>query len=172
MSLSLQPIASSNIGVSIILEINGLRSIDGVSKFLYSARFSGGSITSTGAPRLFEDFDDAFSAILSGFVVIDRRDLLATKDGKDPAELFVDALGRSENSQSDNTWLSGACVGYACLSPFETRIAAREGYKHAFVEPLIGLVQYKSLRSIAKPGELLLWEPEWSDAGVFRVYQR
>jgi CRISPR-associated protein Csy2 len=172
-ALSLQPVATADICVSLIIECEGLRSLQGVEGFLFGARFSGGSIISTGRPKTYPSFEEALDTVPSGFVVTDRRDLLEQRDGKNQAELLVEALGTVPSKGSRTSWLSATSLGYATISSFERRVGAREGYQHAFAEPLIGIVQYRSVRECRdlKPEELL-WQSEWIKQDVFRVIQK
>jgi CRISPR-associated protein Csy2 len=170
-ALSLQPVATADMGVSLIIECEGLRSLEDVQTVLYAGRFSGGVINRHGRPQLCSSFEQALESIRSGFVVIDRKELLEPQDGKDQGRLLVEALGTTYSSESGRSWMSAACVGYAAITPFEKRAGAREGYQHAFAEPLVGLVQYRSLRTLSEMSEKLLWQPEWIGDEVFRMVQ-
>lgn len=55
--------------------------------------------------------------------------------------------------------------------PYASREGAREGYEHAFAEPLVGLVQYRSSRQFDKDYETVLWKPEWVKDDVYRLHQ-
>jgi CRISPR-associated protein Csy2 len=172
-ALSLQPVATADMCMTLIVECDGLRSLQGVADFLFGARFSGGAIVSTGGPKTFPSFEDAIEAIPSGFAVMDRRDLLERRDSKNQAELLIETLGASPSKAEGTSWLSAASLGYAAISTFERRVGAREGYEHAFAEPLVGVVQYRSIRECQglKPEELL-WQSEWIKEDVFRVVQK
>lgn len=171
--LSLQPVATADMCMSLIIECDGLRSLQGVEGFLFGARFCGGAIVSTGRPKTFPSCEEALEAIPSGFAVMDRRDLLERRDGKNQAELLIEALGAFPSKAEGTSWLSATSLGYAAISSFEHRVGVREGYEHAFAEPLVGVVQYRPVRECQdlKPEELL-WQSEWIEEDVFRVGQK
>ena len=52
-------------------------------------------------------------------------------------------------------------------------IYLREGYEHAFAEPLVGLVQYVPIRRCLDEDMVAqsLWRSEWATPDVFRIYQ-
>ena len=171
-ALSLQPTTSVHLNVSLIVDIDLPRSMDRVSRFLSTGRFSGGQIISFGKPELL-GFQDAINRVRTGYVVLDRRDLMETEEeGKDPAVSLVENLGASQPEKSPDSWLSAACLGYATLTPYAQRKGAREAYEHAFAEPLIGLVQYRSVRQAEIVPERIFWRPEWLSDDVFRLYQK
>lgn len=174
-ALSLQPVASAHLRLSLIIDIDNMESISSVNRFLHKARFSGGHIISHGKPRQYDELDEAIDDMPAGFFVMDRRDLMKTGNGKNPAQTFIDQLGTQYEKETGNTWLAAACVGYAMLTPYACREGAREGYEHAFAEPLVGLVQYRSSRQLADDqnfdNETVLWKPEWAKEDVYRLHQ-
>jgi CRISPR-associated protein Csy2 len=172
-ALSLQPVATADICASLIIEAQGLRSLLGIETLLFGARFSGGIIVSAGKCKTSSSFEEALGDVPSGYVVLDRRDILEARNGKDQAELFVEALGAVPKNDSNMTWLSATNLGYAAISSFENRVGAREGYKHAFAEPLVGVVQYRSVRDCGQlQPEQMLWQSEWIGDDIFRVVQK
>ena len=89
---------------------------------------------------------------------------------------MVRTLGEVPDATRGNTWLAAACVGYAAITEFAHRADAREGYTHAFAEPLVGMVQYCSLRQWRRDAMLddAFWRPRWltDDAwGTFVLQQ-
>ena len=170
-ALSLQPVASAHLRLSLIVDIDNLLSIDGVRRFLYRARFSGGQVISHGEPAQYDELDEAIENMPAGYFVMDRNDLMQTGDGENPAEKLISQLGPKHETGSTDTWLSAACVGYAMLTPYQIRIGAREGYEHAFAEPLVGLVQYRSSRNFDDDFENVIWKPEWLQNDVYRLHQ-
>lgn len=170
-ALSLQPVANAHLRLSLIIDIDNLESISRVNQFLHKARFSGGQIISHGTPVLYDELDEAVDDMPAGFYVLDRSDLMQDGTGNNPAQTFIDRLGTRFDRESGNTWLSAACVGYAMLTPYASRTGSREGYEHAFAEPLIGLVQYRSSRQFDGELENILWKPEWLRKDVYRLHQ-
>ena len=137
-ALSLQPVATADMCVSLIVECEGLRTLQGIDEILFGAKFSGGAVVSNGKPKTTPSFEEAFDLLTSGYIVMDRRDLLERREGKDQAQLLIDALGSFPSKARGTSWLSATNLGYAAISEFEQRIGSREGYQHAFAEPLVG----------------------------------
>ena len=166
--------ACAHLRVSIIWELEQVAGVMEAREFLHRARLSGGLVTGHGEIVLEDSLEAAFDRVGNGYVVTDRRDMLEDK-GKNQAELLVEALGAQPSAGEDNTWLSAACLGYAAITPFEHRGGARCGYTHAFAEPLVGMVQYRSLRQWRKEAdaEEALWRPVWLDdrRGAFVLRQ-
>ena len=173
-ALSLQPVACAHLRVSIIWELEQVAGVKEAREFLHRARLSGGLVTGHGEIVLEDSLEAAFDRVGNGYVVTDRRDMLEDK-GKNQAELLVEALGAQPSAGEDNTWLSAACLGYAAITPFEHCGGARCGYTHACAEPLVGMVQYRSLRQWRKEAdaEEALWRPVWLDdrRGAFVLRQ-
>ena len=173
-ALSLQPVACAHLRVSIIWELEQVAGVVEAREFLHRARLSGGLVTGHGEIVLEDSLEAAFDRVGNGYVVTDRRDMLEDK-GKNQAELLVEALGAQPSAGEDNTWLSATCLGYAAITSFEHRGGARCGYPHAFAEPLVGMVQYRSLRQWRKEAdaEEALWRPVWLDdrRGAFVLRQ-
>ena len=168
-ALSLQPVACAHLRVSIIWELEQVAGVKEAREFLHRARLSGGLVTGHGEIVLEDSLEAAFDRVGNGYVVTDRRDMLEDK-GKNQAELLVEALGAQPSAGEDNTWLSATCLGYAAITSFEHRGGARCGYTHAFAEPLVGMVQYRSLRQWRKEAdaEKAFWRPVWArlQAGI------
>ncbi len=69
-----------------------------------------------------------------------------------------------------SSWIVATTLGYALLTPAASRAGARDGYPHAFAEPLVGPVQYVSLRQFGdRP--LPVWQPGWPRDDVFLLSQ-
>lgn len=173
-ALSLQPVACAHLRVSIIWELEQVAGVLEAREFLHRARLSGGLVTGHGEIVLEDSLTSAFDRVGNGYVVKDRRDMLENRD-KNQAELLVEALGEQPVAGKDNTWLSATCLGYAAITPFEYRGGVRCGYTHAFAEPLVGMVQYCSLRQWRKEAdaEESLWRPVWLEdrRGAFVLRQ-
>lgn len=173
-ALSLQPVACAHLRVSVIWEMEQVMDEVKARDFLHRARLSGGLVTGHGEIVLEDSLKAAFDRVGNGYVIKDRRDLLENRD-KHQAELLVEALGAQPAAGGDNTWLSATCVGYAAITPFEHRGGARGGYAHAFAEPLVGMVQYRSLRQWREESDVeeALWRPAWLDdrPGAFVLRQ-
>ncbi len=69
-----------------------------------------------------------------------------------------------------SSWIAPTTLGYALLTAAVSRAGAREGYPHAFAEPLVGPVQYVSLRDFGdRP--LPVWQHGWPRDDVFLLSQ-
>ena len=173
-ALSLQPVACAHWLVSLIWDLENVRDEAGACRFLHQARLAGGLITQHGKIVFTETMTEALDCVRNGYIVLDRRDLLEYP-GCNQAESLVQALGAVFSAKSGNTWLSATCVGYAAITDFAHRARAREGYLHAFAEPLVGMVQYRSLRQWQKEKQGLeedaLWRPRWLQDDVFVLQQ-
>lgn len=174
-ALSLQPVACAHLRVSIIWELEDVYAPEEAADFLHQSRLAGGLVTGHGEVALTDSLSESVNRVGSGYVVMDRRDLLESRD-RNQAELFVESLGAMPMSEDQDTWLSAACLGYAAITPFAERGGAREGCEHAFAEPLVGMVQYRSLRQWRKDGtdlEDALWRPVWLEdkMGAFVLQQ-
>lgn len=185
-ALSLQPVACAHMDLSLVIEVDGLHAREAVQERLAHARLAGGNVVSYGEPSLVDDERDLASVLVdvdrqfgigSGFVVRDRSDLLAPTATETRTDRLIRALGVGPNHAraltTPSPWLSPACLGYAALTPFALRDGIREGargYSHGFVEPLIGLVQYESLRvADAKTLNQSLWRAHWPLSDVFAI---
>jgi len=68
------------------------------------------------------------------------------------------------------SWVMATTLGYTLLTPAVSRAGAREGYPHAFAEPLVGPVQYVSLRKFGNR-PLPVWQAGWPRDDVFLLSQ-
>ena len=55
------------------------------------------------------------------------------------------------------------CLGYAGISPWAQRDYARDGLNHLYVEPLVGLIEYKNV----KDAGLHFWQYTHPKSDVF-----
>lgn len=184
-ALSLQPTASCHLTLSLLFEVRGGINIDRIRRFLRTARIAGGNIDSHGEIEAADDLDALH--LPKGFWLIERSDLLDT-DGS-PVDALVAAIGRksvrAEAPEAPkpgdpppplpDSWLAASVLGYAMTTPFETRAGVRqtddgETPLHAFCEPLLGLVQYVSIKDYG-PRPIPWWEHTWLQDDVFVVRQ-
>lgn len=174
LSLSLQPVACAHMTASIVWQVQNVVDLTAARAFLEQCRLAGGTVVGHGPIEFLDDIATAFSRLKSGYVLLDRRDIMKeASSAKNHAQALVEALGTIHPGEEDKAWLSAACVGYAAISELAPRPGAREGYDHAFAEPLVGLVQYKSLRQMrqeASDMDMALWKPHW-DNDNFCLYQ-
>jgi CRISPR-associated protein Csy2 len=69
-----------------------------------------------------------------------------------------------------SSWIVPTTLGYALLTAAVARAGAREGYPHAFAEPLVGPVQYVSPRNYGDR-TLPVWQHDWPRDDVFLLSQ-
>lgn len=148
LDLSLQPVVEGNVVVSLVVAIPDdafYREAD-IEQFMARARYGGGIVEPGTRFRTEKSQADVMRRLRSGFSVHDRTDLMlaAVAQGITPAEAFLSLT--SAAARADNPWLIPANLGYLALTPIEERRGSRGGYPHAFVEPLVGLTQYRPVR--------------------------
>lgn len=161
--LSSLPVIRGRICCSLILEYddNGYSecSDQDILKFVNSGRckLAGGDIH---CPQVFQpkDLEEAKSSIKGGgFQLVDRADIVERTmqvKGVNAVEALLMAVSRRDASGS---WLFPLAIGYHGISELALRVGSREeNVPHAFVEPLVGLVQCVSLRQARS---LAMWRP-------------
>ena len=171
-ALSLQPTASFSGEFSLVVRFAEEAEIDeaAVLAFLGQARLSGGLIIGHGAPVLTASASDVRRQVRSGYWLIDRRDLLEPLAGEDRLDALLRLTARRPHADGVPSWLAATTVGYAGLTKAQLRAGAREGYPHIFAEPLVGLVQYVSIREWGEQ-PLPIWESGWPQDDVFLLSQ-
>lgn len=172
-ALSLQPTATAHLQVSLIMAFDQFNNTGALEAMLRrNSRFAGGQIVGWGSPQLFENAEDLLDHCPNGFFVQDRQCWLIEHMqayGLGRIEALTDLLARRDETRP---WLSAAVLGYALLEPPTARAGSREGYPHAYAEPLVGLVQYVTRRQILEQittnddGDTVLpplfWAREWT----------
>ena len=174
-ALSLQPTASCHLHLSLVIRFDGRRRprLADLQKLLMNSRFAGGQITSYGEAKWADDNEKTLKDVLgntikTGFVVLDRQDvLLAYQQSQNLNRLQAftrllaltkDGLNHAFGEHHGLSFLSATNLGYALLEdPKTDRTGVRQAYTldndvietpHAYAEPLIGLVQYVSIRQL------------------------
>lgn len=144
---------------------------------LANSRFAGGQIVSVGEVAWADDNEQSLKNILNasiktGFAVLDRHDVLLTYQQSQNLNrlqaftrilaLTKDGLNHAFGEHNGLSFLSATNLGYALLEdPKTDRTGVRQAYApakqgngdvlptpHAYAEPLIGLVQYVSIRQL------------------------
>ena len=174
-ALSLQPTASCHLHLSLVIRFDGRRRprLADLQKLLMNSRFAGGQITHYGEAKWADDNEKTLKDVLgntikTGFVVLDRQDvLLAYQQSQNLNRLQAftrllaltkDGLNHAFGEYHGLSFLSATNLGYALLEePKTDRTGVRQAYTldndvietpHAYAEPLIGLVQYVSIRQL------------------------
>jgi CRISPR-associated protein Csy2 len=173
-TLSLQPIATAHLALSVVLEFEASAFVCWKShlatQFLNGARFAGGQIIKYMEPQEHDNLQSALRQIGRGFLVTDRTDLLQGRP--DPMAALVDAL-YPEQEKDAQPWLCPTNLGYILADTPRPRHGARQGFPHAWGEPLAGLVQFKSLRAaLHKETNPLPWSAHWLNEFTWVVQQK
>ncbi len=166
--LSSQPTARCHLDCSLVLRFDEGLSLDSASiaPWLRGRRLAGGDILRHGDPVLLPYESDPEKVIRALkqtrrllWSILDRKDLMVKgENDKDPLDTLLRVTRRfkhdsgkksvSEESQkfsSPEPWLMPTTVGYAEISERKNRRQVRGNLPHAYAEPLVGLVQYKTL---------------------------
>ncbi|MCK9189000.1 type I-F CRISPR-associated protein Csy2 [Acidithiobacillus sp.] len=161
----LQPTARCHVEMSVVLDIGDADvHPDDVTDFLWSGRLGGGAIVDHGSVEICGSSEEVIRKIGGGFWIVDRSEMALQamqSFGLDGTEALIHVLGvnaqqknayygasarEQETMDSPESWLSANVIGYAALEPLKERIGVRDGVRHAYAEPLVGLMQYRSVR--------------------------
>lgn len=159
---SLQPTARCHVEMSVVIDIgdDGVH-LDDVGDFLWSCRLGGGALVDHGAVKICRSQEEIAQKIGGGFWVADRSERVTDvmeNSGVDGTEALIQVLAtnakpvyqnsakQEESTNKPESWLSANVVGYAALESPTERSGVRNGAPHAYAEPLVGLVQYLSVR--------------------------
>ena len=164
LSMSLQPVALCNLTVSLIISgLDGFSESE-IQEQVLVMRIAGGHIRQTGRVKRFETIDAAAKRAGSGYFVTERRDILNV-----PADEKIKAmlLAMTQRKEGDG-WILPMNLGFLPVTPFTEKLASRKGLKHAYAEPLIGLVQYKTRRALADEKQNIpVWRYSTSGDALF-----
>ncbi len=168
ISLSSQPTASAHLTLSLVIKVEGsIRLDDAFRRFMHGARLAGGQVERFKDHYLVESEEEVRKLLAGGFWLIERQDLM---QGSDPVTSLINALGTRHPAPEEGalpmSWLTPVSLGYALISPEESRAGARDGACHAFCEPLMGLTQYVSVRTYGER-PLPLWRGVWATPDVY-----
>jgi len=137
---------------------------DDVTDFLWSGRLGGGNIVEHGPVEICASSEEAIRKIGGGFWIVDRSDMVSQamqSFGLDGTEALIHVLGANaqlgkayggagagerKTMEKRESWLSANVTGYAALEPLKERTGVRNGVRHAYAEPMVGLIQYRSAR--------------------------
>lgn len=174
-SLALQPVANINLSLSLVIEFPTPPDEEVVRTFLTNGRFAGGVIEGFSDIVIFDEFDEAGYLRIpgNGYWLIDRSDCL---EGGNPVEKMIERLGTksSDDDEQNNSWITPIIAGYALISEPKSGMEGVRSLSdgshpaHAFAEPLLGLAQYVSARSIESQ-TLPIWRAEWLENTVYVI---
>jgi CRISPR-associated protein Csy2 len=196
-TLSGQPTVRGDGTLTLILAVDSLASIDlmGIEHRLDVGRFAGGSIVEHQfkVPRrdrqggsahnllIHEEWSSVMARVRTGHAFVDRCELIEeamAAGAKDPLEAFLicthsqGSAGRkdpkADHARPRSSWLGPYLAGYYGLTSASDRGMSRDGHPHAFVEPLIGLGQFLSIR---ESGVIPFWDYTVGDDGTYRIHE-
>ncbi|PPC84689.1 MAG: hypothetical protein CTY38_01180 [Methylotenera sp.] len=162
-TLAMQPTASCHLTASLIIKFEEDVGISkkAVEQLIQASklRLAGGRINSVSV-HIAKSLEEALSHFKTGFTVTDRKDLVEdylaspkphNEKTKTPEVDDVDVLDATlyylhPSRQESLPWLSASTLGFARISETQQRLGSRDDHPHAFVEPVVGLIQYKPVR--------------------------
>lgn len=170
----------------------------GIEQRLNVGRLAGGSIVShqfrlpkgdrqVKSPRdllIHEEWASVMKRVRTGHAFVDRSELVQeamAAGAADPLEAFLvctqpqGRVGRVAPKEAKggfarprSSWLAPYLAGYYGLTASTERRMSRDGHPHAFVEPLIGLGQFLSIR---ESGVVPFWDYTAGDDGTYRIHE-
>ncbi len=167
-ALSLQPTARCDLTLSlaIVFEEGASVSADKVEVFMRNARLAGGVVAADSPEFEFiEGMAQVRARLKTGFAVHARPDLMVPAAGEDALDALMHATLPTKENLDANPWVMPATMGYATVTKIQDRVWTRDGHAHAFAEPLVGLVQLKSLKDEPIP----VWKYQRPSERVFLV---
>lgn len=167
-ALSLQPTARCDMTVSlaIVFEEGASVDMDRVEKFMRNARIAGGVVgADSPKPVTLENMRQVKNHIKTGFALHARSDLMVPAEGEDILDALLRATLPTTEQRQSTPWLMPAMMGFATVTGVKDRVWTRDGHPHAFAEPLVGLVQLKSLKDASIP----TWKYQRPSERVFLV---
>ena len=186
-ALSSQPSARCHLNVSLVIKKDEDDAVDVESafpRFMRGARLAGGSVVAHGKASLQDNLEAVIKYLKTGHAIYERQDLMEMHEGErdmldvvlrltDP-QLRYEAWNKLQSAdhnkpddagEDSHSWLMPSPLGYLAISPFQNRKNVRGGLPHAFAEPLVGMVQYRTLRHAGIP----IWKAINPDAKTFLV---
>ena len=142
--LSAQPTARCNLTITLVIQFEPDTIINPkeITRFLATARFAGGTFYEIPTPVLKNSIDDVWFGGNS-FGIHERLDLMTDEP--------LDLIDLCHPDNRENSWLMPTTLGYQTITKPEHKTLARSNCLHAFAEPLVGPVQYVSVRESLPP---------------------
>lgn len=165
-----------------------------LEKIIYTSRLAGGDIigfsnitachSMTDFRRTEGEIQDKWNAgkgtvmhaLPGGHWMKDCSHLIGA-DGQNRIDSMLAILNEKKSQQDKEAiqaWYCPAVLGYAMITPTEPRHYVRGGYEHAFSEPMVGLVEYRSVRKTPLTEKELMsffWQYHWPQDDVFLLSQ-
>lgn len=162
-NLASQPTATCNLLIDLIIRLpEKFQDIDvyKVKKFLYMGKIAGGKINFVNDLEknilTLDTCTEVSNQVKKGFYIVDRNDLLKSKDNQNSLDLLLKNTQRvKKGEKSENeSWLVPNTVGYLCLTNFKEEYNSLNGNKVAYAEPVVTMTQYCPVR---KQQEIPFW---------------
>lgn len=182
--LSGQPEAYMHLKLTLIFVFESeVPSDEKLKAALLKSRYAGGSIIDIDEISLHdsiyakEDKRGALRAAGGGHYLTDRSELLTKDPSKGRLHSFYDLLFKTKSSQEGEpqAWLAPAVMGYASITDFQQRENVRQADgvtpPHAFVEPLLGIVELIGAKKLSDDPEIF-WQAQWESGEVFLLKSR
>ena len=125
---------------------------------LLGMRFAGGFITESKV-GVYDTFDECKKSLRPGFFAVERK--LSGTD--DPLSEIIREVAVGADKKKGSGWVVPSLMGFRMLGEPTKRKGGRMGLPHVFVDPLIGLMEFHSIR---KATEADLWRMEKSGSVV------
>jgi CRISPR-associated protein Csy2 len=167
-ALSLQPTARCDLTVSLAIVFEEGASVDQdkLEVFMRSARIAGGVVSVNSLdPVYLDNMGQVRERLGTGSALHARPDLMVPASGEDTLDALLRATQPTREAREANPWIIPATMGYAKVTKAQERVWTRDGHLHAFAEPLVGLVQLKSLKAASIP----VWKFKKPSDRVFLV---
>lgn len=188
IALPLQPVATADLEITLIIEVDGFPDHEEITEFMDCARLSGGVISGYRSIEVTRELIEGHYPT-TGYWLIDRSDLLA--GSTDMAKSMVECLSRiekkrdeadspdiedTEQAQASFSFLCPIVPAYALTSmpsnetPGVRLLDDLSTPEHAFCEPMLGLGQYVSVRRYK--GQLPFWRASWINESLYAIEQK
>lgn len=151
---SIQPVALMDMDWSLVVDCeHSVTQKDSITRAIEKMRLAGGQIKKTQV-TIFDELNEAMNSVRSGFWIDDVT--RHSQNERDPAQSLI------ETSQS-KPWVIPANLGYALLTKPQERSGSRDGKPHAFVENMIGMVQFTPIGKAKEQGidASRMWKYGW-----------
>jgi CRISPR-associated protein Csy2 len=149
-------IPRADMRVSIIFGVDGdIKTIkkDDILNTVATMRFSGGVIQRASV-GIEADMASAIHKCPSGFAMLPYD----FPDGcTDPLGYLIDVVAVRTKDQGSEGWITPCLRGFHLMEEPTARPGSRGGYAHAFADPLVGAVQFQSIRGL-DAWQKALWE--------------
>jgi CRISPR-associated protein Csy2 len=169
MSLSLQPVIECDTHLSVIIDFADIAvTKEEINNIIPTMRIAGGQVQSCDAVYEYEDFGLAIKRVGPGYAYTDRSDDLLKGEAKNRVMAFVENLYptylpsdhavKIQSRENKSAWIVPFNLGWLPLTDFKQSAGSRKGFDHAYVEPLVGLVELLPARKAIYERTPIIWK--------------